>query len=66
MPNTTAWGQGINTIGWGKIYSESWFGEYIFYSVVGDANDFAVRVADDSGTFEAHACLVDNMENTLG
>lgn len=62
----TAWGQGINTIGWGKIYSESWFGEYIFYNVVGDANGLGTRVVDESGTFEAHDCLIDNMENTLG
>ena len=65
MPNTTAWGQGINTISWGTIYNESWFGEYIFNQVVGDANDFAVRLANDAGIMEAHICLVDNMENTL-
>lgn len=61
----TAWGQGINTIGWGKIYGESWWGEYIFYKVSSDANDFAVRVVNDGGTMEAHACLVDNMDKTL-
>lgn len=61
----TAWGQGINTIGWGKIYGESWWGEYIFYKVASDANDFAVRVVNDGGTMEAHACLVDNMDKTL-
>lgn len=60
-----AWGQGINTIGWGTIYNESWIGEYIFTKVVGDANDLEKRVADDSGTMEAHICLVDNMEKSL-
>jgi len=62
---STAWGQGINTIGWGTIYNESWIGEYIFTSIVGDANDLEKRVADDSGTMEAHICLVDNMEKSL-
>ena len=62
---STAWGQGINTIGWGTIYNESWIGEYIFTSIVGDANDLEKRVADGSGTMEAHICLVDNMEKSL-
>ena len=62
---STAWGQGINAIGWGTIYNESWIGEYIFTSIVGDANDLEKRVADDSGTMEAHICLVDNMEKSL-
>ena len=62
---STAWGQGINAIGWGTIYNESWIGEYIFTSIVGDANDLEKRVADDSGTMEARICLVDNMEKSL-
>lgn len=60
-----AWGQGINAIGWGTVYNESNVGEYIFTKVVGDANDLEKRVADDSGTMEAHICLVDNMEKSL-
>lgn len=62
---STAWGQGINSIGWGTIYNESNIGEYIFTSIVGDANDLEQRVADDSGTMEAHICLVNNMEKSL-
>jgi len=42
---------------WGTVYNESWIGEYIFTKVVGDANDLEKRVADDSGTMEAHICL---------
>ena len=34
-----AWGQGINSISWGAIYNKSWVSEYIFTTVVGDANE---------------------------
>ena len=61
----TNWGKIINNIGFGTIYNESWFGEYIFSLVVGDANDFSKRVSDDSGTMEAHSQLVDTMEKSL-
>ena len=61
----TNWGKIINAIGFGTIYNESWFGEYIFSLVVGDANDFGKRVSDDSGTMEAHSQLVDTMEKSL-
>ncbi len=60
-----AWGQGINAISWGTIYNQSNIGEYIFTKVVGDANDLEQRVANDSGTMEAHICLVNNMEKSL-
>ena len=60
-----AWGQGINSISWGSIYNDSWWGEYIFSRAVGDANDFAARVADDNGTMEAHICVANNLEKTL-
>jgi len=60
-----AWGQGINSISWGTVYNQSWVSEYIFTSVVGDANDLEQRVADDSGTMEAHICLVNNMKKSL-
>ena len=60
-----AWGQGINSISWGAIYNKSWVSEYILTTVVGDANELEKRVADDSGTMEAHICLVDNMEKSL-
>lgn len=62
---STNWGQGINSIGWGSIYNKSWVGEYIFISIVGDANELEKRVADESGTMEAHICLVNNMEKSL-
>ena len=56
---TSNWGKIINNIGFGTIYNQSWFGEYIFSLVVGDANDFSKRVSDDSGTMEAHSQLGD-------
>lgn len=61
----TNWGQIQNNSGWGSIYSRTWFGEFIFYNVVGDANDLYKRVADDSGTFEAHTSLVITSTNSL-
>ena len=61
----TNFGQIQNKIGFGSIYNQSWVGEYIFLKVVGDGNDFYKKVSDDSGTFEAHTCLVNKMEKTL-
>jgi len=60
-----AWGQGINAVNWGKIYNQSWVGEYIFLTCVGDGNDYEVRLAAASATIEAHACLVNNMNKSL-
>jgi hypothetical protein len=60
-----SWGQIQNSIGHGTIYNESWVGEYIFTSVVGDGNDFYKRVNDDSGTMEAHTSLVITTTNSL-
>lgn len=65
MKNKFAWGQGINKIDWGSIYNQSWVGEYIFLTVVGDGNALYKRVSNDSGLMEAHACLVDNINKTL-
>lgn len=59
------WGQIQNKIGYGTIYNETWTGEYVFIPVVGDANDLYKRVADDSGTFEAHTSLVITSTNSL-
>lgn len=59
------WGQIQNNIGHGTIYNQSWIGEYIFTTVVGDANDFYKRVSDDSGTMEAHTSLVITSTNSL-
>lgn len=61
----TNWGQIQNNKGWGTIYNQTWVGEYIFTSVVGDANDLYKRVSDDSGTFEAHTSLVITSTNSL-
>jgi len=60
-----AWGQIINTIGFGKIYGSSWAGEYPFINIVGDVNDFDKRVSDDGGTIEGHICQVNNINNTV-
>ena len=60
-----AWGQGINAVNWGKIYNQSWVGEYIFLTCVGDGNDFAKRLLDASATMEAQDCLVNNMNKSL-
>jgi len=61
----TSWGQIQNNIGYGTIYNQTWVGEYIFLTVVGDGNDFAKRVSDDSGTMEAHTTLVGNLNYSL-
>jgi hypothetical protein len=61
----TNWGQIQNNSGWGTIYNQTWFGQFIFYNVVGDANDLYKRVSDDSGTFEAHTSLVITSTNSL-
>jgi hypothetical protein len=61
----TNWGQIQNNKGWGTIYNQTWFGQFIFYNVVGDANDLYKRVSDDSGTFEAHTSLVITSTNSL-
>ena len=58
-------GMAINEIGFGTIYNESWIGEYIFLTVVGDGNDYRKRVLDDSGTMESQAELVTTMEKSL-
>jgi hypothetical protein len=61
----TNWGQAQNNTGWGSIYNQSWVGEYIFLTVVGDGNDYSKRVSDDSGTMEAHTTLVGNLNYSL-
>ena len=59
------WGIGANPISWGTIYNQSWVGEYIFLTCVGDGNDFAKMLLDASATMEAQDCLVNNMNKTL-
>ena len=61
----TAWGKIINAIGLGKIYNQSWVGEYPFIDIVAEANDYRKRVLDDSGTIEAQESLVDTFNNTV-
>jgi len=56
-----SWGQIINKIGFGKIYGSSWVGEYPFLNIVSDANDYDLRVSEDSGVTEAHSCLVNTL-----
>ena len=53
-----SWGQIINRIGFGKIYKNSWSGEYPFIKIVADANDYDIRVINDSGLIEGHSCMV--------
>lgn len=65
MANSSSWGQSINTIGFGKIYQTTYFGEYIFTELVGDFNDYYKRVNDDSGTLENQAYSFNNLFNTL-
>lgn len=59
------WGISANPISWGTIYNQSWVGEYIFLTCVGDGNDFYKRLSDASATMEAQDCLVNNMEKSL-
>ena len=65
MSNVNNWGQAINKIGYGTVYNESWVGEYVFLSIVGDANDLESRVAADNGTMEAHGSMVLTMQKSL-
>ena len=46
-------------------YNESWVGEYVFLTIVGDANDLESRVAADNGTMEAHGSMVLTMQKSL-
>lgn len=61
----TAWGKAINAIGFGKIYKNSWVGEYPYINIVGEANDYRKRILNDSGTIEAQDSLVDTIYNTV-
>lgn len=65
--NSIGWGQGVinNIINWGKIYYSTWVGETdIIGSPVPNIIDaFKVRVATESGVFEAQTCLNTTLTN---
>jgi len=65
--NLIGWGQGAinNLIGWGSVYANSYAAET---DILGSlavilTNAFKIRVADDTGTFEAESCLNTTLTN---
>ena len=60
--NNIGWGKGFdNNIGWGAVYAVSYAGETVLSQVLNVqsiVDAFKIRVAADSGTFEAEANLV--------
>lgn len=64
--NTIGWGQGAfnNAIGWGNVHAASWSGETELTGNEGGlAYNFSIRVSDDSGTYEANSCLIQQLNS---
>mgnify|MGYP003648028739 CR=1 FL=1 len=65
--NNIGWGKGFNNnIGWGSVYAVSYTGQTIISQVLNVqriVDAFKLRVAADSGTFEAEPTLVSILTN---